>query len=77
MKTLFASRSLRWLLLFALGLGCLPLFSAGALAADAPVVASASLHANVFLELVADRTRLIQVSLVFVVVGIWMLWWRH
>jgi hypothetical protein len=77
MKSLIASHSMRWLLPFALAVFCLSLFAAGALAAEAPVVASASLQANFLLELVADRARLIQVSLVMVAAGIWLLWWRH
>jgi hypothetical protein len=77
MKTFFAPRSIRWLLLFALGVGCLPWLTASAWAADAHVAAAAPLQANIVFELVADRARLIQVSLVFVAAGIWMLWWRR
>jgi hypothetical protein len=34
------------------------------------------LQANVIYEFVADRARMIQVSLVFVVVGCALLWWK-
>ena len=43
-----------------------------------PEVASAAeLQANVIYELVADRSRMIQVSLVFVALGCALLWWRR
>ena len=70
MNALFAPRSTRMSLLFVLAVSCL-------LAADGPVVASASLQANFIFELVSDRARLIQVSLIFVTIGIWLLWWNR
>jgi hypothetical protein len=47
-----------------------------------PAAASAQdggsiLQANVIYELVADRARMIQVSLVFVVLGCALLWWKR
>ncbi len=35
------------------------------------------LHAGYFLEIVSDRARLIQVSLVVVTLGCALLWWRR
>ena len=51
----------------------LPLFADSAAAAEmgAPI-----LQANIIFELVADRARMIQVSLVFVVLGCALLWWK-
>jgi hypothetical protein len=77
MNTLFAPQSIRWLVLFALAVGCLPLFTSGAAAADAPLLASASFQGNIIFELVSDRARLLQVSIVFVAFGIAMLLWRR
>jgi hypothetical protein len=77
MNALFSSRSIRWLLLFALGVGILPLFAAGALAADGPVVAVSSLQADFIMELISNRARLMQVSIVFVAFGIALLWWSR
>ena len=45
-----------------------------------PVVATAAeplgLQANIFMEFVADRSRMIQVSAVAVLLGCAMLWWK-
>jgi hypothetical protein len=77
MKTVFSPRSLRWLLVFALALGCLPVLAAAVFAADGPVVASSFVQANFLFELAADRARMIQASIVFVAFGIFLLWWKH
>lgn len=58
------------LVLVLLALCCLPLFAAAVFAADTPI-----LQANVMYELVSDRARLIQVSLVIVVIGCAAIWW--
>ncbi len=63
----------RWLLLALL---CLPIVAAPSFAADA-LHASMTLHANFIMDLVSDRARLIQVSLVAVVLGCSLLWWRR
>jgi hypothetical protein len=76
MNTVLSPRSIRFLFLFALGLVCLGLFAAAGRAAEASA-ATPLLQANFLFELVADRARLIQVSLVFVVCGIALLWWRR
>lgn len=75
MNAMLSPRSFRWLLLFAVALGCLPLFAATAMAADASR-SSFILPANLVFEFVADRARMIQVSLVFVICGIALLGWR-
>jgi hypothetical protein len=41
-----------------------------------PGVAAAPLLADYFLEVVSDRSRLIQVSLLIVVLGIAIMWWH-
>jgi hypothetical protein len=78
MNALLSLRSIRWLMLLVIGLGCLPVFAVSAFAA-APCVDTAAampaLQANFLFELVADRTRLIQVSLVIVAFGCAILWW--
>ena len=78
MNALFSARNVRWLMLFVIGLGCLIVFAASASAAGPSVDTAAAmptLQANIFWELVADRTRLIQVSLVIVAFGCAILWW--
>ena len=78
MNALLSPPSVRWLMLLVIGLGCLPVFAVTAFA-DAPCVDAAvdmpALQANIFWELVADRTRLIQVSLVIVAFGCAIMWW--
>jgi hypothetical protein len=74
MNAIFPSRSVRWLMLLLLGLGCLPLFAASAFAGDAASTLPV-LQANFIYELVADRSRLIQVSLVIVALGCALMWW--
>ena len=63
----------RVLMLFLIGLGCLPLFAATAFAGDA--MAMPTLHANLVYEFASDRARMIQVSLVFVALGCALMWW--
>jgi len=78
MNALFSARNVRWLMLFVIGLGCLIVFAASASAAGPSVDTAAAmptLQANFFFELVADRARLIQVSLVIVAFGCAILWW--
>ena len=61
--------SFRHLLYFALA--CVVLFPGIALGAE-----SVGLQANIFMEFVGDRSRMIQVSAVAVLLGCAMLWWR-
>ena len=74
MKTLLSPRSVRWLMLFLLSLGCLPLFTATAFAAG-DATAMPTLHANIIYEFASDRGRMIQVSLVVVALGCALMWW--
>ena len=67
-----APRSRRWLMLMLLSLTCLPLFAAVAFAADA---ATPILPASILSEIVTDRARLIQISLVVVALGCSLIWW--
>jgi hypothetical protein len=67
-----APRSQRWLMLALLALTCLPLFAAVSFAADA---ATPILPASILSEIVSDRARLIQISLVIVALGCAMIWW--
>jgi len=57
--------------LFLFSLACLILFPAVALSADG------FLQANLVMEFVADRARMVQVSLVIVALGCALLWWRR
>jgi hypothetical protein len=78
MNAFLSPRNVRWLMLLVIGLGCLPGFAASAFAAAPCVDAAAAmptLQANFLFELVADRARLIQVSLVIVAFGCAILWW--
>jgi hypothetical protein len=78
MNAMFSPRSLRCLLLVLLGVGILPLFAASAFAAGSPADAGITmpiLQANIIFELVSDRARLIQVSLVIVATGCALIWW--
>ena len=61
----------RWLVL---ALCCLPLLAVPAFAAES--VHAATLQASFLMEIIGDRSRMIQVSLVFVVFGCALLWWR-
>ena len=74
MNALFTSRSIYFLFLLLLGIGCVPLFATSVAAAEA---GSSLLQANAFLELFHDRSRMIQITLVVVVLGCAMLWWRR
>jgi hypothetical protein len=64
-----ASFSCHWTLVAA---ACLFLFPGLALGGEG----SSFLQANVIYELVADRARMIQVSLVIVALGCACLWWK-
>jgi hypothetical protein len=82
MNAMRSPLSVRWLMALLLGLTCLSLAALPAPAAEtAATVQSSSpvatLQANVIMELVSNRTRLIQVSLVCVALGCAMLWWRR
>ena len=68
-SALLSPRLIRRLLFVLLGLGFLHLFAAAAVAAGSGVEVSSTLQANFMYDLVADRTRLIQVSLVVVALG--------
>jgi hypothetical protein len=67
-----ASRLVPCLLLLMLGVGFLFLFAGAAPAAEG---AAAALQANIIYELAADRSRMIQISLVFVALGCALIWW--
>lgn len=71
MNAVLSLRSAGWLLLFLLSLACLPMFAGPASAAGNGTF----LQANFMLELVADRARLIQVTLVVVATGCALIWW--
>lgn len=78
MNTPLSSQSLRRLALLALGLCCLHLFAAVAFAAGPSLETAAAvpvLQANFMLELVSNRARMIQVSVVFVTLGCALIWW--
>ena len=66
---------LRRLLLFVLSLTCLHLIATAAFAAGSGVDSAATLQANFMFDLVADRARMIQVSVVFVALGCALIWW--
>jgi hypothetical protein len=68
-----ASRFVHGLLLILLGAGCLFLFAGAAPAAEG--MSAPILQANFIYELVGDRSRMIQVSLVFVSLGCALIWW--
>ena len=68
-----AIASHRWLLLLLASLIGLPLLADFASAAESSVL----LQASSFYELVADRARMIQISLVIVALGCALLWWRR
>ena len=63
----------RWL---PLALCCLLLSAVPLFAADS-VHTATTLQANFMMDFVADRSRMIQVSVVAVVVGCSLLWWRR
>ena len=67
-----APRSPRWLMLALLALTCLPLFAVAAFAAD---VATPIMTASMLSEIVGDRARMIQISVVFVALGCALIWW--
>ncbi|MBM3995880.1 MAG: hypothetical protein FJ303_17265 [Planctomycetes bacterium] len=67
MNPLFSPRHFFVLFLALLGIAW---FATAAFAGD-----SAILQANVIYELVADRGRMIQVSLIFVALGCALIWW--
>lgn len=82
MNILFSPRPIRWLLIIVLALGCLSLLAAPLLAADFAgtthsTAAPFPLQANNFKDFVGNRSRMIQISLVFVVFGCSLLWWRR
>ncbi|MBI3821099.1 MAG: hypothetical protein HY289_00290 [Planctomycetes bacterium] len=74
MNALLSPRSC---LLLVFALACVPIFAAVACAAgpSAEMTTTSILHASILMELVADRARLIQVSLVVVAVGCALIWW--
>ena len=77
MNAYLSRGNIRCVLLCLAGLGCLPLFAASALAAGAsPDLADVGfLQANFIFDMVSDRARLIQVSLVIVALGCAVMWW--
>ena len=78
MNATFSPRVICRLTFLLLGLALLNLFATTASAA-APCIDSTAtmpiLQANFVYELVADRARMIQVSLVFVALGCALIWW--
>jgi hypothetical protein len=68
-----ASRLVHGLLLILLGAGCFLLFAGAAPAADG--ISTPILQANIIYELAADRSRMIQISMVFVALGCALIWW--
>jgi hypothetical protein len=82
MNTAFSLQPARWLFLLLFALGCLLMFAPAGLAADLPsngeaISLTPTIQANILQELVGNRTRLIQVSLVCVVLGCSLLWWKR
>jgi hypothetical protein len=78
MTPLFSPRLGRRVLLVLLGLFCLHVFAAAAVASGPAVETIATtpfLQANFVYDLVADRARMVQVSLVFVTLGCVLIWW--
>jgi hypothetical protein len=71
MNAVFSPRLVQALLLAALGIACWSLGASVASAADSTPL----LQANIIYDLVADRTRMIQVSMVFVAFGCAIIWW--
>jgi len=71
-----SSTAARWLLLALLVLFCLPWLAAdaSAFAAD-PGVSSLNLQANIVWDFMADRSRMIQISIVVVAFGCAIMWW--
>jgi hypothetical protein len=63
-------------ILFWLVLGCAFFFTSPLLAADGES-SGWMLQANAYLQVVADRSRMIQVSLVCVLFGCALLWWKR
>ncbi|MSQ95610.1 MAG: hypothetical protein EXR98_13765 [Gemmataceae bacterium] len=71
MNTVFSPRSVKWLIPAVLGVACVFLGPSVSLAAySAP-----TLQADLIYELVADRARMIQISLVVVAFGCAIMWW--
>jgi hypothetical protein len=80
MNIAFSPGSVRWLLLLVLSLACVALCAGDAMAAELSSEAFASspiLQASILHELVGNRARLIQVSLVIVAFGCAIMWWIH
>jgi hypothetical protein len=76
MNSLLSPSSVRQLLILLIGVALLPLFAASACAAGPSVDAAMPiLQANLIFDLVSDRARLVQVSLVFVALGCALIWW--
>lgn len=73
MNAVFCSLSVRRLLLLLLGVCALLLCASPALATEPAL----NLSANFMMDLVGDRSRLLQVSLVCVVFGCALLWWKR
>jgi hypothetical protein len=75
MNALLSPQSVRWLVIVLLSFGLVPVFASTLFAATADANVGAFLQANTFFELVSDRARLIQISLVFVALGCALIWW--
>jgi TRAP-type C4-dicarboxylate transport system permease small subunit len=71
MNAMLPPRFAIWLTLIILGLAYLPMFAGSAFGAES----GTHLQANFMLGLVADRARMIQVTLVVVATGCALIWW--
>ena len=71
MNAMLPPRFAGWLLLMILSLTGLSIFAHPTFAAGSDTL----LHASFMLELVADRARMIQVTLVVVATGCALIWW--
>jgi hypothetical protein len=77
MNGLISPRLVRQLTLVILSLVLLHLVAAAALAADASGASDSMqvLQGNFIYELVGNRSRMIQISLIFVALGCALIWW--
>jgi hypothetical protein len=75
MNAILSPQSVRWLLLLLLSVCLVPVFASAVFAATADPPVGTFLQANTFFELVSDRARLIQISLVIVALGCALIWW--
>ena len=72
MNAILSPPSLRCVMLVLFGLLCVPLFASPAFAA---ATSTPILQANLMTEIMGDRARMIQISLVIVALGCAVMWW--